>query len=228
MGALMWRAVQQAGPLLFKAISHDAVSAFRVLLALLWPALLKTSAILLVFGLGDYALARWQHTKDLMMTFEEVKQEHKNSEGDPHTKGQRKHLMKQLAQGGPARGVQTATTIVVNPTHIAVALRYDESECEAPYIVAKGREEVALSLRQTAKDLGIPVVRDVPLARALIHYDVGEAIPPELYQAAAAVLRVAFDSVQRENRGSEPTPNSQDPLQTSERRDAHRLNRETP
>jgi type III secretion protein U len=86
---------------------------------------------------------------------------------------------------------------VVNPTHIAVALRYEESECEAPYIVAKGREEDALKLRKQAEELKIPIVRDIPLARSLVHYDVGEEVPEELYKAAAAVLKVALESKDR-------------------------------
>ena len=85
------------------------------------------------------------------MTREEVKREYKESEGDPHHKAQRKALHRQLAQGGPARGVQKATAVVVNPTHIAVALRYDTEECEAPYLVAKGREADALALRREAR-----------------------------------------------------------------------------
>lgn len=128
------------------------------------------------------------------MTREEVKREHKESEGDPRHKGQRRALHRQLSQGGPARGVQKATTVVVNPTHLAVALRYDAGECDAPYLVARGREQEALALREEALRLGIPVVRDVPLARSLIHFDVGEPIPEELYQAAAVVLRAAMDS----------------------------------
>ena len=83
--------------------------------------------------------------------------------------------------------------MVVNPPHIAVALRYDEAECEAPYIVARGREEDALKIRREAQALGIPVVRDIPLARSLVHYDVGEEVPEELYQAAAAILKVALE-----------------------------------
>jgi len=194
MGLLLWNAVEDAAPLMFKAISHDGVVGFRVLLATFLPTVVKAAAFLVVLGFADYALARMRHTKDLMMSHDEVKQEHKNSEGDPHTKGKRKHLMKQLAMGGPARGVQKATAVVVNPTHIAVAIRYDESECEAPYIVARAREADALAIRREAAALGIPIVRDVPLARSLIHYDVGEEVPEELYQAAAAVLRVALES----------------------------------
>jgi type III secretion protein U len=90
--------------------------------------------------------------------------------------------------------VQKATAVVVNPTHIAVALRYAEGESDAPYIVAKGREEDALKIRKEAESLEIPVVRDTPLARALVHYDVGEEVPEELYQAAAAVLKVALEA----------------------------------
>lgn len=191
---ILWNAVEDAAPHTFRALSHDAVTSFRVLLASFFPAVTKAAAVLLVLGVADYALARMRHTKDLMMSHDEVKQEHKNSDGDPHTKGKRKHLMKQLAMGGPARGVKKATAVVVNPTHIAVAIRYDESECEAPYIVARGREEDALAIRREAATLGITIVRDVPLARSLIHYDVGEEVPEELYQAAAAVLRVAMET----------------------------------
>ncbi len=90
--------------------------------------------------------------------------------------------------------------MVVNPTHITVALRYATKECEAPYLVAKGHEADALGLRREAERLGIPVVRDVPLARSLIHYDVGEEIPEELYQAAAAVLRVARETREVDDR----------------------------
>ncbi|MBL8919692.1 MAG: EscU/YscU/HrcU family type III secretion system export apparatus switch protein [Myxococcaceae bacterium] len=190
---ILWGAVEDAAQSTFRALSHDAITSFRVLFTHLSPALFKAAAVLVVLGLADYALARLRHTKDLMMTLEEVKQEHKNSDGDPHTKGKRKQLMKQLAMGGPARGVKKATAVVVNPTHIAVALRYDESECEAPYIVARGRELDALAIRREATALGIPIVRDVPLARSLVHYDVGEEVPEELYQAAATVLRVALE-----------------------------------
>jgi type III secretion protein U len=123
-----------------------------------------------------------------------VKNEHKESEGDPHHKHQRRALHRQLAAGGPARGVRAATAVVVNPTHIAVAHRYEPKECDAPYLVAKGRESDALALRRAAEQLGIPVVRDIPLARSLVQFDVGMEIPEELYQAAAAVLTAALDA----------------------------------
>ncbi|WP_309897440.1 EscU/YscU/HrcU family type III secretion system export apparatus switch protein [Archangium sp.] len=191
---LVWSAAVEAGPDVLRSAWLEGTLGLEHALGLLGPLVIRLAWVLVVLGVGDYALARRRHVKDLMMTREEVKREHKESEGDPHHKSQRKALHRQLAAGGPARGVQKASVVVVNPTHIAVALRYATEDCEAPYLVAKGREADALGLRREAERLGIPVVRDVPLARSLVHYDVGEEIPEELYQAAAAVLRVAQES----------------------------------
>lgn len=193
---LMWSEVRDHAAVAFAAVHHDGAAAFIALLTLLKPVVLKTAVVLLVLGVADWALAKKRHIKDLMMSHEEVKQEHKNSEGDPHQKSKMKSMRKQLANGGAARGVKKASAIVVNPTHIAVALRYADDECDAPYIVAKGQEEDALKIRKEAADLGIPVIRDIPLARSLIHYDVGEEVPEELYQAAAAILKVALEQTE--------------------------------
>lgn len=192
--ALVWNEAEKTGPDALRAVWLEGTAGFSQLVARLAPLATRLAWVLLLLGVGDYALARRRHIKDLMMTREEVKREYKESEGDPHHKAQRKAIHRQLAQGGAARGVQKASAVVVNPTHIAVALRYDTKECEAPYLVAKGQEADALALRREAQRRGIPVVRDVPLARSLIHYDVGEQIPEELYQAAAVVLRVAMES----------------------------------
>ena len=191
---LVWNEVEEVGPDALRAAWMGGAEGLGLLMERLGGLATRLAWVVLVLGVGDYALARRRHLKDLMMTREEVRREHKESEGDPRHKGQRKALHRQLAQGGPARGVQKATAVVVNPTHIAVALRYDVQECEAPYLVAKARQAEALSLREEARRQGIPVVRDVPLARSLIHYDLGEAIPEELYEAAAVVLRTAMES----------------------------------
>jgi type III secretion protein U len=191
VGWLVWREAVEAGPDVLRSVWLTGTSGLEHGVMRLGPLVLRLAWVLVVLGVGDYVLARRRHLKDLMMTREEVKREHKESEGDPHHKSQRRALHRQWAAGGPARGVGKASVVVVNPTHIAVALRYEPEECEAPYLVGKGREADALELRREAERLGVPVVRDVPLARSLVHYDVGEEIPEELYQAAAAVLRVA-------------------------------------
>jgi type III secretion protein U len=139
----------------------------------------------------EVGLARYRHLKKLRMTRDELKREFRESEGDPVIKGQRRAIHRGLAQGGSARGVGQAHAVVVNPTHLAVALRYAPGECDAPYVVARGRDRQALALRLEAEGWGIPVIRDVPLARSLISLELGEEVPEELYQAAAAVLKVA-------------------------------------
>ncbi|MBJ6759234.1 EscU/YscU/HrcU family type III secretion system export apparatus switch protein [Myxococcaceae bacterium JPH2] len=191
---VVWREVVASGADALRSIWSDGVGGARFLGECLSGLCLRLAWLLLVLGVLDYLLARWRHRRDLMMSREEVRREHKESEGDPRNKGQRRALHRQLSQGGAARGVQKATAMVINPTHIAVALRYDSAECDAPYLVAKGREAEALALRAEALELGIPIIRDVPLARSLVHFDVGEPIPEELYQAAAVVLRTALEA----------------------------------
>lgn len=146
----------------------------------------------LVLGAADFALELRRHRQGLMMSRDEVRREHRQAEGDPHLKARRQSRHRQLLAGGTKQGVRQANVVVVNPTHIAVALRYDDQECEAPYLVAKGRDDHALAIRAEAKAAGIAIIRDVPLARSLIHFELGEEIPEELYQAAAAVLKEAL------------------------------------
>lgn len=158
-------------------------------------------AILGAASAADHLIEKQLFLKRMMMSRQEVKDEYKQSEGSPEHKAHRQALHRGLAQGGPARGVQKATAVVVNPTHVAVALRYDVAECDAPYLVAKGEDGDALALRREALRLKVPIVRDVPLARSLLSYDIGEAIPEELYRAAAAVLRTAMDNDPRQPDG---------------------------
>lgn len=190
---LVWSGARAAASQVLSSVERSGELAMLTGVAALKPVLMRGAVALLLLGAADYALARRKHLKDLMMSRHDLKQEHKSSEGDPHHKAKRKQLHQQISAGGPARGVQQATAVVVNPTHIAVALRYDEAECDAPYIVAKGREEDALKIRKQAGELDIPIVKDIPLARTLVNYDVGEEVPEELYQAAAAILKVAME-----------------------------------
>jgi type III secretion protein U len=195
IGWLLWTSLKDAAPLAVRSLTRDDGALTLPALLELWrPAVLRAAVVLALLGVADQALAHRKHLKGLMMSRDEVKQEHKQQDGDPHHKAKRKSLHKQLASGGSARGLHNATAVVVNPTHIAVALRYDEAECAAPYVVARGREEDALNMRKHAESLGVPVIRDVPLARSLVQLDVGEEVPEELYQAAAAVLKVALEA----------------------------------
>ncbi len=152
-------------------------------------------ALLLAAALGvlDLVLARRRHRRSLRMSRDEVRREHREQEGDPRHRAHRRAAHRQLLLSGRARGVRAASVVVVNPTHVAVALRWAPEECDAPYLVARGREDEARAIRAEALALGIPVVRDVALARGLVHYDLGEEVPEELYRAAAVVLELALD-----------------------------------
>lgn len=132
------------------------------------------------------------------MTRDEVKREHKESEGDPHVKGERQRLHRELLEHQVLESVRTADVLVVNPTHIAVALRFDaESEQEAPEVVAKGVDHLARRMIEVATEAGVPVLRDIPLARSLHGLDLGEEVPEALYDAVAAVLRAAWEERER-------------------------------
>ena len=157
--------------------------------AALWTHALT---LLLVLSILELLWVKHRHRRSLRMTREEVRREHRDQEGDPQHRAHRRTAHRQILQAGRARGVENATVLVVNPTHLAVGLRWAPEECDAPYLVARGRAADAAELRRRADALGIPVVRDVALARSLAMHDVGEEVPEELFQAAAAVLEVAL------------------------------------
>jgi type III secretion protein U len=151
--------------------------------------------VLAVFSAVDWALAEWRHRREMRMSRDEVRREQRESEGDLLVKGQRRALHRALVGAAVARGVRSANVVVVNPTHIAVGLRYAPDEADAPFIVARAREDEALALREEAKRIGIPVVRNIPLARSLVVLGPGEEVPEELYKAAAAVLGISRGAV---------------------------------
>jgi type III secretion protein U len=165
----------RAGPAaILRAVPH-------VFDLVLWLA-----AASLAFGLGDAALAGWRHRRSLRMTRDEVRRDQKEDEGDPTHRAERCRRHRALLEAGP---VGRATVVVVNPSHLAVALRHDRSSADAPRVVAKGAGRAAAAIRSAARRSGVPIVRDVPLARALHRLaEVGDEIPEELYEAAAALL----------------------------------------
>jgi flagellar biosynthetic protein FlhB len=157
----------------------------EVLRALIGAVLIFTAALA---GL-DWFLARQRYMARMRMTREEVKQDHRDTEGDPHVKGRQKQIRMTRSRQRMIQNVPKATVVVVNPTHYAVALRYDQGETAAPVCVAKGVDRVALKIREVATAAGVPVIEDPPLARALYAtIDVDEAIPREHYQAVAQII----------------------------------------
>lgn len=158
-----------------------------------------TIAAYVVLAAVDYFIKRKEHMKGLKMSKDEVKREYKESEGDPHIKGKRKQLMHELVMSDEVGAVRNASVVVTNPTHLAVALRYAEGETPVPMVVAKGENLNAERIMRIAREAGVPIMRDVPLARAL-HEQVAvdRYVPSDLLEPVAEVLRFVRELAERE------------------------------
>lgn len=155
--------------------------------------------IFLGLAVGDFFLQRFLFLKQMRMSKHEVKQEYKESEGDPLIKWMRKNLHREILEQSSIAAVKQADVVVVNPTHVAVALAYDREKMGAPTIVAKGADLIAQQIREIAKESNVPLMRDVPLARELFEFDIDEEIPEDLYETVAEVLRWVY-SLNEENK----------------------------
>jgi flagellar biosynthetic protein FlhB len=153
---------------------------------------LRAALALLALAVLDYGLQRWQHERDLRMSKREIREELKRYEGDPRIRERRRVLQRRLALQRMMLGVPEATVVITNPTHFAVAVRY-EKPMDAPVVVAKGAEQMALRIRETAMEHGVPIVERQELARALYRsVEVGQAIPSDLYKAVAEILAYVY------------------------------------
>ncbi|MDR0635403.1 MAG: flagellar type III secretion system protein FlhB [Azoarcus sp.] len=158
----------------------------------IWIALLIVSSLGLL-ALFDVPFQLWQYHKNLRMTKEEVKRENKEQEGDPQVKGRIRAMQRELARHRMMAEVPKADVVVTNPTHFAVALRYDVESMAAPIVVAKGRGELALKIRDLARDNGVALLEAPPLARALYaHCELQQAIPAALFTAVAEVMAYVY------------------------------------
>jgi len=157
----------------------------------------RAAAAYLVIGLVDYAYQRYRHEKTLKMDKQEVKEEHKSTELPAEVRGAIRRRQMQQARARMMSDVPTADVVVTNPTHFAVALKYD-AEKAAPEVVAKGSDLLAQKIREIAADSGVPVIADPPLARSLhASVEVGHQIPEELYQAVAGLLAFVYRMARR-------------------------------
>jgi flagellar biosynthesis protein FlhB len=152
-------------------------------------------ALAVAFALAglDLLVTRWSWRKRHRMTKDEVRREHRESEGDPEIKAARRRAHQEALEGAALLAVKDATVVIVNPTHFATALAYREEHEEAPRVVSQGRGELARKIIDAARAYGVPVVRDVPVARALAELEVGDEIPEVLYEAVAEILREIWE-----------------------------------
>lgn len=154
---------------------------------------IRILGVLLVVSALDYFYQWWDYEKNLMMSKEELKEEFKQTEGDPLVKSKIKEKQRKMAFNRMMQEVPKADVIVTNPTHIAVALKYDQELNFAPIVVAKGADIIAENIKKTGKENSIPIVENKPLARAIYEtVDVGDIIPEELYETVAEVLAYVY------------------------------------
>lgn len=155
------------------------------------------AVFLAVLGVADFVFQRYTHNKELMMSMQEIKDEYKQMEGDPQVKSQRKALYREMLSG-KISDVDDATVVITNPTHFAIAIRYDQKVDDVPIVLAKGQDLMALRMKERAKEKDVPMIENRPLARAL-YKDVnpGEPVPMELYQAIAEILALVFQAEKR-------------------------------
>ncbi|GBF23617.1 flagellar biosynthetic protein FlhB, partial [Candidatus Gastranaerophilus sp. (ex Termes propinquus)] len=149
----------------------------------------KACIAFFIIAAADYAVTKMKFLKDQKMSFKEVKDEYKNSEGDPHVKAALRQKRQQLLQKSMMDSVPDADFVVTNPIHVACALKYNADENEAPKLIAKGSELFAKKIVEIARAHGVPVIENAPVARALFRLvDINREVPPDLYKAVAEIL----------------------------------------
>ncbi|MBT8487037.1 MAG: flagellar biosynthesis protein FlhB [Phycisphaerae bacterium] len=170
-----------------------ATEALAAIGGLMLHLALRVLAVLLVLAILDFIYQKWKHSKDLRMSKQQVKDEMKQSEGDPEVKRRRLRMQQQIAMQRISAAVPRADVVVTNPDHISIAIKYDAESMHAPKVIAKGADHLALRIRQLALQHGIPIVERKPLARALYRdVGVGQEIPPDFYAAVAEVLAYVY------------------------------------
>jgi flagellar biosynthesis protein FlhB len=207
VGLIAWVLLRGLTPQLMGLSAEPLHNAIGHAAALAGYALLVLACGLAVIAAFDVPFQLWQHARDLRMTREEVKEEYKESEGSPETRGRIREAQRAIARGRMLQDVPTADVIVTNPTHFAVALRYDDNKMRAPLVVAKGTELLALKIREIAAENGVPIVEAPPLARALYKsVEIGREVPAALYVAVAQVLTYVYQLRAARELGAAPPP----------------------
>ncbi len=165
---------------------------------IIFKIVLRVLLLFVVIAIIDFMVQRWQFMKQMRMSKDEVKREYKQDEGDPHIKGHRKSLHREMVFGDVKQQVKSADAVVTNPVHVAVAIKYDRSEMGAPQVVAKGQRLFADMIKKIAEENNVPILRNVPLAWSLVELEEGAEVPEELYTAVAEILALVYKMKQNQ------------------------------
>lgn len=181
------------GLVIFQLDRMEPIAALKTLAELTWDMASRIVTVLFIIAFLDYMYQKWQHIQNLKMSKQEVKDEYKQQEGDPHVKGRIRSKMREMARKRQMSAVPQASVVVTNPLHVAVALKYDYEAMEAPKVVAKGKGFVADRIRELARANDIPIIENREVARALYdNCEPDEDIPPNMYQAVAEIIAYLY------------------------------------
>jgi len=193
IGIFVYTYLRKQQNILFIIMDLSIMDAVSLLGKMIFAIGIRISAAYAAIAILDYVYQRWKFRDDMKMTKQEVKDEYKNTEGDPQIKGKQRQRMREASRRRMMQQLPQADVVITNPTHYAVAIKYDPELYDAPFVVAKGADYLAAKIKEVAKENNIEVVENKPLARMLYaNVEIGQIVPPELYQAVAEVLAFVY------------------------------------
>lgn len=191
---VIWNDIEHVMALVLGMYGYTMTAGLNVIGNYVINIAIKIAAFYLIVGFADFIYQKRKFKTDMKMTKQEVKDEYKNSEGNPEIKGKIRSKMREASRRRMMQDVPSADVVITNPTHLAVALKYENDSGKAPVVVAKGEDFLAKKIREIAKESNVEIVENKPLARMLYYnVDIGQEIPPELYQAVAEVLAFVYN-----------------------------------
>lgn len=198
-----WSAISGRLAQLVSAQELEFLQIFSLASEVIYSVSMRIGVVLLILAILDFGYQKWRIEQELKMTKQEIKEEMRRMEGDPKIKLRRRQIAQQIATQKLRKDVPTADVIVTNPTHFAVALKYDSKNMHAPKVVAKGQDFLALRIREIAVAAGVPILERKPLARALYRMvEVGQEIPEQFYSAVAEILAYVYELSGKAKSGS--------------------------
>jgi flagellar biosynthetic protein FlhB len=189
IGYIAYATIKGEYEILLTLADVSVMMIWKFVLASAYDIFLRTALVMLIIALADYGYQRYEHEKKLKMSHQELKEEHKQMEGDPQVKARIRALQREMARRKMMDQVPQASVVVTNPTHLAIALQYDPEKSDAPLVVAKGKDLLALRIKKIAEENDVPLYEDKPLARAMYDMvEVGSPIPVEFFEAVAQIM----------------------------------------
>jgi len=189
IGYIAYITIESEYAILVGLADASVVAIWNFILVSAYDIFVRTSIVLLVIAVADYGYQRYEHEKKLKMTFQEIKQERKDIDGDPQVKARIRALQREMSRRRMMEQVPQASVVVTNPTHLAIALQYEPEKSDAPIVIAKGVDLIALKIKKIALENDIPVKEDKELARSMYDkVEVGLPIPMEFYTVIAELM----------------------------------------